>query len=128
MKQKKKESKHTTVRTYVDVKQKLNYLAKANSQSVPKFLEELINELFPLCGEFTEVKLLYEGRLDTRTLNIMFCPKATYEMPIEPIKRILRKVEITKPIAPLKILVPSKDTKHMQDIEIVKNEEVEKND
>ncbi len=85
MKRKNKRNKHTTVRTYVETKEKIFHMAKAQSMSPARFLEELINELFPLC-EFKEIKILYEGRLDTHTLNIMVCPKATYTLKLAPLK------------------------------------------
>lgn len=93
------QKKQKTIKVNVDTAQKLKFMAKANSQSRPEFLKELVDELFPLCcGEFKEIKILYEGRLDSRILNVMICPKATYTMPIEPIKGILKKAEITIPI------------------------------
>ena len=89
------QKKQKTIKVNIDTAQKLKFMAKANSQSRPEFLKELVDELFPLCGEFSEIKILYEGRLDTHTLNVMVCPKSTYTMKVAPLSIVVpRTIEI----------------------------------
>ena len=121
--------KRTHIRVTLSTAQKLSCMASILGKNRLQFVEELTNSIFEVLGSHISANLTYEARITSGILQIQVIPKETViEMPIEPLKRILKKAEITKPIAPLKFLVPSKDTKHMQDIEIVKNEEVEKND
>ena len=108
------QNKQKTIKVNVDTAQKLKFMAKANSQSRPEFLKELVDELFPLCGEFKEIKILYEGRLDTHTLNVMVCPKATYTMPIAPLSIAVPK---TYEIPVKELGVTKKETYPKEEVE-----------